>query len=279
MPGADLAVEEFSSLAHTLELAVGARVILMHNLAVEHGLMNGRQGVVRQIVYAQREGPTSDDVSERMPKVVVVQFAEYVGPAFYSDPARREWVPLMPLTRDAEHRPGVSRTQFPLVLGWAITPWKAQGMTLERVVVRLGKAGASPGVAFVALSRVRHPDDLMLDDSFPDMATIMRQAQKPAFIQRQQWERMARVRFSRTVRRFMRDPAWFERDRLWTDSMSAVADCLLGHVRVHPRLDDTALLASAIAHFPAEDPVELERVWVRMQGFPHIFEVANASAT
>ena len=161
--------------------------------------MNGRQGIVREIVYPPGGGPTNEDASQRMPEAVVVEFAGYVGPAFYAASERRDWVPLLPRSREAEHRPGVVRNQFPLVLGWAITPWKAQGMTLERVVVRLGKAGASPGVAFVALSRVRHPDHLMLDDSFPDMATIMRQAQKPAFIQRQRWERWARLQFSRTA--------------------------------------------------------------------------------
>ena len=82
-------------------------------------------------------------------------------------------------------------------------------MTLDRAVVRLTKAAASPGVAFVALSRVRHPDHLMLEDSFPDMATIMKQSEKEAFVTRQRWERRMRVFFSRTIRTHMRDPELF----------------------------------------------------------------------
>ena len=58
------------------------------------------------------------------------------------------------------------------MLGWALTPWKAQGMTLDKLIVKIGQAAASPGVLFVALSRVRHPRDLMLDDDFPAMSTI-----------------------------------------------------------------------------------------------------------
>lgn len=39
----------FNGLAAELELCEGARVIIIHNLAVEFGLMNGTQGVVKQI--------------------------------------------------------------------------------------------------------------------------------------------------------------------------------------------------------------------------------------
>ena len=91
--------------------------------------------------------------------------------------------------------------QFPLVLGWALTPWKAQGMTLDRAIVRLTKAAS--GVAFVALSRVRHPDHLMLEDNFPDMSTIMKESERDSFHARQNWERAMRVRFSATLRLHM----------------------------------------------------------------------------
>ena len=68
-------------------------------------------------------------------------------------------------------------------------------MTLEKAVIQIGTAAAKPGVAFVALSRVRHPDHLMLEDTFPDMATIMKQSEKEAFVTRQRWERRMRVFF------------------------------------------------------------------------------------
>ena len=37
---------DFRGLPMTLELAVGARVILFHNLCVLHGLMNGTAGKI-----------------------------------------------------------------------------------------------------------------------------------------------------------------------------------------------------------------------------------------
>jgi hypothetical protein len=63
--GAKIADEEFNGLVAELELAEGARVLLTHNLAVEHGLMNGTQGLVRQIVYPPDCGPTSEVPARR----------------------------------------------------------------------------------------------------------------------------------------------------------------------------------------------------------------------
>ena len=117
-------------------------------------------------------------------------------------------------------------------------------MTLDKAVVRLGRAAASPGVAFVALSRVRHPDDLMLDDEFPDMATIMRQAQSAGYIKRQEWERRMKIRFSQTLRRHLRDPALYNPEMTWTEEESTLATDMLG------------LLKSAQ---PGQSPVELEQ--------------------
>jgi Helicase len=43
---------------------------------------------------------------------------------------------------------------MPLTLSWAITIHKAQGMTMERATIDLGKSEFSSGMTFVALSRV-----------------------------------------------------------------------------------------------------------------------------
>ena len=105
---------------------------------------------------------------------------------------------------DADNR-SISRTQFPLVLGWALTPWKAQGMTLDKVIVKLGASVSEPGVLFVALSRVRHPNDLMLDDDFPALFDILKQTKHPSYQKRQQWGKIMCAKFARTLREHLRD--------------------------------------------------------------------------
>ena len=162
--GKKMGEERFNGLAAQVELIEEARVILIHNLAVEYGLMNGTQGVVKQIIFETGHHPNHVNANMRMPHTIVVDFPKYAGPRFYDDHERATWEPNQPGERDADGSEGITRKQFPLILGWAMTPWKAQGMTLDRAVVRLTRAAASPGVALVALSRVRHPDHLMLED-------------------------------------------------------------------------------------------------------------------
>ena len=178
----------FNGLAARLELCDEARGILTQNLNPECGLMNGSQVIVKRTIFAPGTNPNHDDPRYRMPACLLLDVPKYTGPAFFTDPDRRTWVPLFPRTVTDGENHSISRTQFPLVLGWALTPWKAQGMTLDKVIVKLGAAVREPGVLFVALSRVRHPDDLMLDDDFPALFEILKQSKHPSFQKRQAWE-------------------------------------------------------------------------------------------
>jgi hypothetical protein len=55
-----------------------------------------------------------------------------------------------------------SYTQIPLMLAWAVTIHKAQGLTLDRVHVDFGRGAFAEGQAYVALSRCRRLSDLTL---------------------------------------------------------------------------------------------------------------------
>jgi ATP-dependent exoDNAse (exonuclease V) alpha subunit len=119
-----------------LELKVGARVMLLRNDAAP-GWVNGTIGVVEALE----------------PEGVIMRVGRQtarIEPAVW-EKARFEAGP----------RGGVQRKvigsfrQMPLRLGWALTIHKAQGLTLDRVYVDMGRGMFAHGQAYVALSRAR----------------------------------------------------------------------------------------------------------------------------
>jgi len=188
--------ELFNGLPHMLELCEGAPVIYLHNLWVQAGLMNGTRGIVRAIVYRDGNRPDHPDAMQRLPAVVLVECPSYASEPFFDIerfPERMKWIPFFPRDIKLESDGGVSRCQFALTLAWALTPWKAQGMTLDKVVVNLGKAASKPGVAFVALTRASHYYGLALDDTFPAKDVFQRQVTQPTFKKRMAYERLAKA--------------------------------------------------------------------------------------
>ena len=92
-----------------------------------------------------------------------LRFDHYTGPTLPDlsvpiTPVRRSW------SNGSSH---CSRLQIPLKLSWAITIHKAQGLTLNKVVVDVGKKEFSSGLTYVACSRVRHLKDLLFKAPFP----------------------------------------------------------------------------------------------------------------
>ena len=61
----------------------------------------------------------------------------------------------------------VYRKQFPLILAYAVTIHKCQGLSLDSAIIDLSSKVFSPGMAYVALSRVRSLDGVYLMDFDP----------------------------------------------------------------------------------------------------------------
>ena len=96
-----------------------------------------------------------------LPLVILCHFPHYTGPSFES--ARRGIVALAPSTNYWGSKRQFSRTQFCLRLCDAMTIHKAQGFTLDAVVVDIGTKGeVNCGATFVALSRVRSGDSCLI---------------------------------------------------------------------------------------------------------------------
>ena len=149
--------EDAGGLESIICLACDARVMLTSNLWVDIGLVNGAIGTVAAICYRNGESPPN------LPVAVTVKFDSYRGPTLPDGT-----VPITPLRRTWSTSAGsCSRLQLPLKLAWAVTIHKAQGLTLDKVVIDVGKKEFSAGLTFVACSRVRHLKDLLFDPPFP----------------------------------------------------------------------------------------------------------------
>ena len=172
-PRADRASsDDASGLEAVIHIAKGARVMLISNLWIEAGLVNGAMGTVEAICY-QSGGPPA------LPTAVMVRFDAYTGPTL-SDGT----VPIVPVCRSCmSGSSACSRLQLPLKLAWAITIHKAQGLTLDKVVLDIGPKEFCAGLTFVALSRVRNLNSLAFHPSF-DFQRVASLAKSQRLIER-----------------------------------------------------------------------------------------------
>ena len=160
----------------TLYLCKEARVMLTRNLWTEKGLCNGSMGYVKDIIYKHGDYPPSLRIG------VLVQFDEtYIGPSFHKVLPR--YVPVLPVTSCCNLITTCERMQMPLKLAWSITIHKSQGLTLSKAWVDLGKRECFAGLTYVAISRVRKLEDLLVEPMSLDRLNAVKHC--PSFTYRQ----------------------------------------------------------------------------------------------
>ena len=76
-----------------------------------------------------------------------------------------------------------SFTQYPLRLAWGTTIHKAQGKTFDQVVIDFGRGAFASGQAYVALSRCRQLEGVVLRRPFK-AENVMIDARVEAFLKR-----------------------------------------------------------------------------------------------
>jgi len=138
----------FDGLRGVVNLARGCKVVLTRNVAYKFGLANGTRGIFISAVY----GPGGVGT---FPEALICEFPDYCGDHFYKDEPK--WVPIVPKVAYKD-KSKMSRTQFPLVAGFALTVNKAQGLTVKEGVVihlvggsRKFKPASKHGLPFVVL--------------------------------------------------------------------------------------------------------------------------------
>ena len=113
-------------------------------------------GIVRDTILDENSSPPS------LPIAVMVQFHKYSGPNF--SPKLERCLPILPIIAQSDNRNDtLERQQLPLKLCYAMTIHKAQGLTLGKVQIDLGKQESVAGLAYVVLSRVEQLHDLVIE--------------------------------------------------------------------------------------------------------------------
>ncbi len=127
-------------LENELNLCIGCKVMVTANINFDEGIVNGSQGKIIdfQIGMSGKEYPVVEFIKTKTTKIIE---------------------PYSWISHDEEFKV----EQLPLILCWAITIHKSQGITLENARINLGSSVFEYGQSYVALSRVKSLNGLYLD--------------------------------------------------------------------------------------------------------------------
>ena len=153
-------------LMKSLTVVVGMIVVHTANVDVEDGLTNGATGVVKCIDFSM-EGTNR-------PSIIWVYFDDpRVGRTtrekyrkLYNSNIHTDWTPVFDVQRTfILNYKTYQRIQFQLTPASGKSVWKAEGATVDRVVVDLSQQTRQckiPHIHYVAFSRVKKLDDLYI---------------------------------------------------------------------------------------------------------------------
>ncbi len=125
----------------SLTICEGCQVMCICNLDQEKNLVNGSQGVILEFRY----------VPEKNQYYPLIQFDKIDEPVLIQE---NPW--------NLESNPKYSVQQLPIILSWAITTHKSQGLSIEKALIDIGNNIFEFGQTYVALSRVKTLDGLYL---------------------------------------------------------------------------------------------------------------------
>ena len=152
-------------LAVLLKVTVNARVMVTTNADLSDRLINGQIGTEKYFGLNQNEVDTIyvalDDTSAGQKRIngndVIARNNRWV-------PIRREETSIY-ISKNKTTSPAINRTQFPLMLSWACTVHKVQGLSINAGVISFDlerQRSFNQGPMYVALSRVRDMNNLHL---------------------------------------------------------------------------------------------------------------------
>jgi len=127
-----------------LKLKIGAQVMMIKNTHQKEGVINGSLGIIRDF-SPKKNYPIVEFANN---KILTISPEEWNLEKFDHD------------TKTIKIEASIS--QIPLILAWAITIHKSQGLTLDKISCDLSNV-FSPGQCYVALSRVKSLNGLFIE--------------------------------------------------------------------------------------------------------------------
>ena len=122
----------------TLDLKLGAKVMCVANIGMEgsNKIVNGSQGEI-------------------------IDFVDNIPIVKFKNGIIKEMTPHTWMSDDIK---GLGLKQLPLILSWAISIHKAQGITLDSAIIDIGDNIFEYGQTYVALSRIKTLEGLFLGE-------------------------------------------------------------------------------------------------------------------
>jgi hypothetical protein len=149
--------ENFFGLRNVINLAINAKITLTSNLWTSKGLVNGANGIIRDIIFPV------NTIERSWPSALLIEFDNYSGPRLFDiNDHKYNWIPVNIFDAYCPLK-NAHRLQFPIRLAYALTIHKSRGQTIAKTVINLGDKEQSLGLTFVALSRVKKFTDFLIE--------------------------------------------------------------------------------------------------------------------
>jgi ATP-dependent exoDNAse (exonuclease V) alpha subunit len=173
-----------------LILKIGAKVVLLTNLSLKSGLVNGSQGEVVGFTdsKAWQEADLTEDEKGHLEQFKGLNHT--LRPVVKFTNGRTQTI--RPKTQGCQKGTSkdpyfVSRTQIPLTLAWALSIHKSQGMTLDYVEVCSDRTFEA-GQLYVGLSRATRLEGLTITGVSREQITMPPEVVQ--FYESENWERL-----------------------------------------------------------------------------------------
>ncbi|CAF3802827.1 unnamed protein product [Rotaria sp. Silwood1] len=155
---------ECASMFEQLPICIGARVICRRNIDFDGKMVNGTEAIIKDIVWDKDDNimlPMSNRcVFPNLNRALTVKLPKYIELELDNGSMYK----MTPEEVSFKDQNGVSMTrkQYPLSLGYAITVHRSQCMTYNKLVVDLTGVNWKPGMFYTILSRTRRLTDIII---------------------------------------------------------------------------------------------------------------------